>query len=268
MLRKRIIFTLIYNNGVFTQSRNFRLQAVGDINWLERNYKFQSIAFSLDELIVLNASRNDKNISDFSKSLSRLVDNVFIPIAAGGRIRTLEDAKLLFNNGADKIILNTALYSNKALVSKLVKLYGSQSILASIDYKTINGIIKIFIKNGTQELPLDYENYIKYIDKLNIGEIYLNSMDNDGTGFGYDFDAINSISKFTCKPIIIAGGAGNERHLIDGLNNANVSAVATANLFNFVGDGLPRAREKILDLNLNITKWTSVPISSQKTSIN
>ena len=67
MLRKRIIFTLIYSDGFFNQSRNFRLQRVGDVNWLETNYGFQDISFALDELIILNASRNNKDVLSFSK---------------------------------------------------------------------------------------------------------------------------------------------------------------------------------------------------------
>jgi len=255
MLRKRIIFTLIYNNNIFSQSRNFRLQDVGDIKWLENNYNFQNIAFSLDELIVLNASRDEKNISKFSKCLTRLVDDVFIPIAAGGGIRNFSDAKLLFNSGADKIVLNTALYNNIDLVSKLVNAFGSQSIIASIDYKIVNNKRKVFNQNGQHELPLSFEQYIKYIEKLNIGEIYLNSIDKDGTGFGYDVSTINSISHLLTKPIIIAGGAGNEKHLLEGLNNKYVNAVATANLFNFIGNGLPMARNNILKRNENLAKW-------------
>ena len=83
MLRKRIIFTLIYADGFFNQSRNFRLQKVGDINWLEKNYKLKEIAFSIDELIIINASREKKDIDLFSKELKRIVNSVFIPITAG-----------------------------------------------------------------------------------------------------------------------------------------------------------------------------------------
>ncbi|HIP37708.1 MAG TPA: imidazole glycerol phosphate synthase subunit HisF [Crocinitomix sp.] len=255
MLRKRIIFTLIYENGFFNQSRNFRLQKVGNLRWLEKNYKFQDIAFSLDELIVLNASKNDKNIADFARILNKLVDDVFIPIAAGGGIRSLGDAKMLFDNGADKIVLNTILHTNKNLVQQLVSKYGSQSIVASIDYKANDDNISIYIKNGTEELDIGLEQYIKDIEDLKVGEVYLNSIDKDGTGFGYEFGAINKISKSINVPLIIAGGAGNEQHLITGLEDTNISAVATANLFNFIGDGLPNARKKILEKNINVASW-------------
>ena len=135
MLRKRVIFTLIYNEGFFMQSRNFRLQKVGDINWLQKFYKFNQIAFSLDELIILNTNRDEKNMESFSKIVSSLVENTFIPIAVGGGIRSVEDAQLLFQSGADKIVLNTKLYESPELVSQLVERYGSQSVVASIDYK-------------------------------------------------------------------------------------------------------------------------------------
>jgi cyclase len=255
MLRKRIIFSLIYSDDYFMQSRNFRLQKVGDLNWLERNYKFQSIAFSIDELIVLDASKTDKNIFKFSKVISNLVNDVFIPIAAGGGIRTHEDAEILFNSGADKLVLNTALVKSPDLIKDLVKQYGSQSIVASIDYKKVNGALEVYINDGRFKIGMSLVEYIKYLENLEIGEIYLNSIDKDGTGFGFDFESIRTISENLKVPLIIAGGAGNEIHLADGLSMDTVSAVATANLFNFIGNGLPNARENLLNQGVNIANW-------------
>lgn len=256
MLRKRIIFVLIYADGYFMQSRNFRLQKVGNLHWLEKNYKFQNIAFALDELIVLNASKREKNMVEFASTISKLVNDVFIPISAGGGIRTIEDAELLFKNGADKIILNTLLVQNPRIVKEIIKNYGSQSVVACIDCKLKDKTYEIFIKDGS--LKIDYEliSYIAYLEELGVGEIYLNSIDKDGTGFGYDLQLIESVNKISCLPLIIAGGAGNENHLAQGLKIENVSAVATANLFNFIGDGLPNARNLILISNENIANWS------------
>ena len=97
--------------------------------------------------------------------------------------------------------------------------------------------------------------WIKYVEGLNIGEIYLNSIDRDGTGFGYDFETIDKVSKNMKIPLIIAGGAGNENHLMEGLERGKIDAVATANIFNFIGNGLPNARKKIIGKNLNIARW-------------
>lgn len=255
MLRKRIIFTLIYEGGKFNQSRNFRLQKVGDINWLEKNYKFKEIAFCLDELIVLNASKNGKDLEEFAKVLEKLVDDVFIPIAAGGGIRNLEDAKLLFNSGADKLVLNSILYTNPEIVKEIIQQYGSQSVIASIDYKINDNNQAVFISDGMQKLDMGLNEYTNYIEELGIGEIYLNSIDKDGTGFGYDFDTIDKVSNQMKVPLIIAGGAGNENHLLEGLKREKVDAVASANLFNFIGNGLPKARQRILEEKLNIANW-------------
>jgi cyclase len=258
MLRKRIIFSLIYSDRYFMQSRNFRLQKVGNLNWLEKNYKFQSIAFSLDELIILNASKTEKKNTEFAETVSNLVNNVFIPIAAGGGIRTLEDAELLFNSGADKLVLNTALVDSPELVKTLVKQYGSQSIVASIDYKKVNDVFEVYIKDGTFKIEMSLTEYIKYLENLEVGEIYLNSIEKDGTGFGYDFETIKYLEKGIKMPLIIAGGAGNESHLIEGLQLSGVGAVSTANLFNFIGDGLPKARKKMLDTSINLANWEKI----------
>lgn len=255
MLRKRIIFSLIYSDGFFNQSRNFRLQRVGNENWLENNYQFSKIAHSLDELILIDASKSNKDIQKFSSTISKIVENVFIPICAGGGVRNISDAKLLFNSGADKIILNSSLFENPALVLELVKIYGSQSIVASIDYKIKGNSSFVFINDGTIEIEKDLPTYIEHVQSLGIGEIYLNSIDKDGTGFGYDFETINNISSKIKIPLIIVGGAGNELHLLEGLSNKCVNAVATANLFNFIGNGLPNARKNLIDSGMNIANW-------------
>lgn len=255
MLRKRIIFTLIYSDDFFMQSRNFRLQKVGDLKWLETNYKFQKISFSLDELIVLNASKESKDIEKFALNISKLVKNVFIPIAAGGGIKNLNDAELLFKSGADKIVINSMFLENPELIHELVDIYGSQSIVASIDYKLVENKNIVFINDGSKNTEILLVDYISYLNSFNIGEIYLNSIDKDGTGFGYDLNIIHEIGDKMAMPLIIAGGAGNDRHLLEGLQLKWVSAVATANLFNFIGDGLPNARINILKTGENIANW-------------
>ena len=255
MLRQRIIFALIYDREAFTQSRNFRLQKAGDIRWLERNYKFQKIAWSLDELLVVDATRGEKDKKRFAETLSKLVDDVFIPITAGGGIGCLDDAKLLFDSGADKIVLNSVAHEDPVVLEGLASKYGSQSVVVSVDFKIEGGEPGVYIENGTRRLDCTIEEYLRRVQENGAGEIYLNSIDKDGTGFGYDIESINRLSSFITVPLIIAGGAGNQKHLAVGLALKNVDAVATANLFNFVGDGLPRARTEILAQDGNLANW-------------
>jgi cyclase len=256
MLRKRVIFTLIYADGYFHQSRNFRLQRVGNLQWLEKNYKFQNIAGAIDELIVLNASKSNKDIIQFSEVVSKLVANVFIPIAAGGGIRTLQDAEKLFQNGADKIVLNSVLAENSALVNQLGQRFGSQAIVANIDVKKSDNEYAVYVNNGTRIIDGNLFDYLKFIQDQSVGEIYLNSIDKDGTGFGFDEDLMNFIEDSINLPLIIAGGAGNEEHLAMGLDKPYINAVATANLFNFIGNGLPLARQRLIDSGYNLARWT------------
>lgn len=255
MLRNRLIFSLIYNSGAFMQSRNFRLQRVGDINWLERNYKFQKISFSIDELIVVDATKNNKDIKKFSEVVQRLVSDVFIPVAAGGGIRKIEDAELLFNSGADKVILNSALYESTELASSIIERYGSQSLVASVDYKLVENIPIVYIKDGSVSIPKPLDEYLIFLQELGIGEILLNSIQQDGTGFGYDLSTVEKYSQSLTVPLMIMGGAGNEQHLLQGLRQNGVSAVVTANLFNFIGNGLPNARRKLINEGCNLAKW-------------
>ena len=255
MLRDRLIFSLIYNAGAFMQSRNFRLQRVGDINWLERNYKFQKISFSLDELIVVDATKNNKDIKKFSEAVKRLVNDVFIPVAAGGGIRKLADAELLFNSGADKVILNSALYEAPELAKSIIEKYGAQSLVASVDYKLVDDAPVVYIKDGSLPISMSLDEYLIFLQKLGVGEILLNSIQQDGTGFGYDLNTIQEYGKSISVPLLIMGGAGNERHLLDGLKQEGVSAVVTANLFNFIGNGLPNSRKYMLENNANLARW-------------
>ena len=116
MVKNRLIFTLHLNRGTFQLSRNFSLQAVGDLRWLWNSYRFEAIAHNIDELVVLNVSRSEEGYKEFTDTLSELTKNIFIPVAAGGWIRSLEDAFLLMRSGADKLVLNSDLFHNPELV--------------------------------------------------------------------------------------------------------------------------------------------------------
>ena len=254
-MKKRLIFTLIYDNGNFMLSRNFRLQKVGDFKWLKKHYNFEKIAFSIDELVILDVTRKNREVKKFSKVIKEVISNVFVPVSVGGGIRTVSDADLLLKSGADKILLNTILTKDKSVVKELVKRYGSQFIIASIDYLVQSNEYKVYIENGSFEIDYNLSEYLDYIKKLNIGEIYLNSISKDGTGQGFDILNQRHLLKKIVSPLIIAGGAGNENHLIEALKNKYIDAVATANLFNFLGDSLPKSRQKILDENIKVAIW-------------
>lgn len=252
MLKKRIIFTLLHDNGSFMLSRNFRLQKVGNLDWLEKNYNFKQISSYIDELIVLDVTRENRNIRNFAEMLKKITNECFVPISAGGGVCSPDDARLLLRSGADKVVLNTSAFSNYEVIKTISKEFGQQCIVASIDLKKENKKYSVFINNGTKKLKsLNDKMFLEGY----IGEIYLNSIDRDGTGQGYDFSTLEIIPTNCKLPIILAGGVGNAEHLKEGLINERIDAVATAHLFNFVGTGLKNARDIIQSSGIPLARW-------------
>ena len=93
------------------------------------------------------------------------------------------------------------------------------------------------------------------LDNFPVGEIYLNSIDQDGTGNGYDLDILNILPSGINKPVVFAGGVGNSKHLAAGLSDPRIDAVATAHLFNFIGDGLKKARNDLIEIGYDLPIW-------------
>jgi cyclase len=255
MLKKRVIFVLLYDRGTFMLSRNFRLQKVGDLRWLKENYDFSRIAFSIDELIILDVSRRDRDDEKFREHVRSLSEECFIPIAAGGGIRNIEQVQKLLYSGADKIVVNSLLAKDKDTIKKIASKFGRQCLIASVDVKKTSDGLRCFVENGSTMLTASLSEYLKDILKLPIGELYLNSIDRDGTGQGYDYDLLDSLPTPMPIPIILAGGAGKDTHLIEGLDDSRVDAVGIAHLFNFVGDGLINARNLLHKIKMNLAKW-------------
>ncbi len=257
MLKKRLIFVLLYLDGFFVQSRNFRPQKVGDVNWLKQNYNFDNISKYIDELIILNISRKEKNFKKFFHDVQLIIKSVFLPISLGGGIRDLELAKECFNNGADKIVLNSIFTKKKEEVEKISSIYGEQSIIASIDImKNLSDKnYSVYTDNGKLEFSKNLLNYIEFLREFNFGEYIINSIDRDGTGRGYEEKIIQIIEKKITKPLIISGGCGKANHLLSVLQKDSVSAASTSNLLNFIGDGLKTARIILKDNGIAIPNW-------------
>ena len=256
MLKKRLIFTLLYTDGSFILSRNFRRQKVGGLDWLKQNYDFKNVSRFIDELIILNIGNTKNDLSDFAEVVSEISRECFVPVAAGGGIKSLNDAKLLISNGADKVVLNTLIFENEQIVKEISSYFGKQCVVGSIDVKRNTlGIPEIYYNNGSILSSIPYSKLLPRISESLVGEIYLNSIDKDGTGQGYDMKLLNDISSVLSVPVIMAGGVGNAKHLLTGLRSDAVSAVATAHLFNFVGSGLKEARKKLHSASINLAFW-------------
>lgn len=258
MLKDRLVFSLLMKNGEYMLGRNFRLQKVGNLQWIKDNYDVDSILYSIDELIVLNVDREEKNIKLFSEHLAKLTKHCFMPVAAGGGIYSIQDAYTVLNAGADKIIVNTILVENKQLVKDLVKIFGSQCIVASIDFKKEANTKKTYIKNGTEDSGLSLDKAIDNATDLGVGEIYLNSIDREGTGQGLDLEVVKEVAKKSKVPVIAAGGIERTDQFYEGIKKGEVKAVAASDLFYFMGDSLSKARNNMRANGCNMAKWGDI----------
>jgi cyclase len=119
----------------------------------------------------------------------------------------------------------------------------------------INGEFTVWTDNGSIKQNTSLTKWLENIESLPIGEVYLNSVDRDGTGHGYKTELIEKIPDAFSMPVILAGGAGKYSHFLEVLQDERVDAVATANLLNFIGDGLEKSRQELLDEDFNLPIW-------------
>ena len=213
---------------------------------IQRNHKVTIVGTSLENKFI----ENIKKISELC----------FVPISIGGGVDTCEKAQKLLSNGADKILLNSINFENKEIIKEISNIYGEQSIILSVDIKKQNNEYEIYKHNGSVKVDIQFSNFVKSLHEFSFGEIYINSIDKDGTGNGLDYEFLEHFPKNFNKPIIISGGCGKASHINDGLLNPIVSAISTANLLNFVGNGLELAREELIKNNNNFPIWQKADI--------
>ena len=144
--------------------------------------------------------------------------------------------KQIINAGSEKVIINTAAVETPELITEAANLFGSQSVIVSIDVKkNIFGKYKVYTKNGTKSTNLAPIKHAQNMEKLGAGEIMINSIEKDGTLSGYDIDIINQICNSVDIPVIACGGCGKYEDLTDAVKLGNASAVAAGSIFVFHG---------------------------------
>lgn len=258
---KRIIYALLYSNGFFYLSRNFSLQKVGDVNWLKNNFGFGETCDFIDELIIINVTRNpDENEKKvFFKDIKKLREKIFVPITIGGGIRNLSDAKNCFYNGADKVLVNYLAHDSINICNKISITYGEQALSVMVDYKKTSENVNTYKNNG-KVYSKTLSEYLNFIQNIGFGELILNSMDLDGTAFGLDTKIYKLIPENFKNPLLLMGGAGKPEHFTEALNIDLISGVVTANLFNFLGNGLKEARNFSIKNNIRLIHFENIKL--------
>jgi cyclase len=241
MLKKRLIPCLLLKSGLLIRSESFSIhQIIGNpIHEVER---FND--WSVDELIYLDITRDEqydlrrddmkvKSLGDPLEILAQVSHTCFMPLTFGGRIRTVEDMRSRLRGGADKITLNTAAVESPELVTEGARQFGSQAIVVSIDVlRHDSGRSEVHTHGGRKPTGLDPVAWAREVERIGAGEIFLNSIDRDGTGRGYDLDLIASVARATSIPVIACGGVGRYEDFVAGIR-AGAAAVSAANIFHF-----------------------------------
>jgi len=190
-----------------------------------------------DELVYMDvvASLYERNsLLDIVKKTSK---EIFIPLTVGGGLRTLEDIKCVLRAGADKVSLNTAAIRRPELIKEASLMFGSSTILVSIEaIKLPNGKYECFTDNGREETGIDVFEWATRVAELGAGEIMVTSIDKEGTGLGFDCELTQKIASQVGIPVIACGGAGKLSHVKDVIINGQASAVSLASMlhYNFI----------------------------------
>ncbi len=252
---KRIIFALLHCEGHYMLSRNFRLQRVGDIGWVLRNYEIRRVALGVDELMILDVSREGADRSVFYRDVERLVEECFIPVTVGGRLRSREDAAACFEVGADKVLMNRTFFEAPRVCEEVASTYGSQALIAGIDVSDL--IEKQHESRQRWFITRDrLKDHVQNVVSSGAGEVLVQSAERDGTGKGLDL-SLASLANSGSTPLILMGGVGHASHLSEGLRDSAVDAVATANLFNFIGESLITSRVGARADGVRLASWSS-----------
>ena len=231
MLKNRIIGIVSIRNGVVVQSIGFK-------KWLPLGRPKIAVEFlakwCIDEIIILDISATKNCQSPDYKMIESIAENIFIPIAVGGGIRSKKDVQRIIHSGSEKVVLNSIALKSESLISECVKTFGSQAIIVSVDLiEDYQGVYRVYDYLHQKVLALDGLTWAKKLEQLGVGEIMLRSVARDGSKRGFDLRMLNLIAKRINIPVIACGGAGAPAHFADCFEQTPLTTAAAGNYFNF-----------------------------------
>jgi len=263
-LTKRIIPCLDVKNGRVVKGLHFEsIKDAGDPVELAEKYSNEGA----DELVFLDITASDeqrKTIKDLVRKVATVID---IPFTVGGGVKSLEDARNILLNGADKVGINTGAIKNPQVITELMDLFGRQCIVVAIDAKRNFDIQKdknifsengkqfwfeVFIYGGKEATGIDVIEWAKKAEKLGAGEILLTSIDKDGTKDGYDILLNREIANSISIPVIASGGCGKPDDMVDVFKKSNVDAALAASIFHYQTHGVNGVKMYLKDKQIPV----------------
>jgi len=187
-----------------------------------------------DELIYIDVVATLYGRNSLLEIIKKTSTEIFIPLVVGGGLRTTEDIQNVLRAGADKVALNTAVMRNPSLLREASQRFGSSTIVVSIAAKRKEARIhEAFTDYGREKTGINVIEWAKKAEELGAGEIYLMSIDRDGTGLGYDIDLVKSVAKTVSIPVIAGGGAGQLNHISEVIEYGHADAVSMASILHY-----------------------------------
>ncbi len=254
-LTKRIIPCLDVANGRVVKGLHFEsIKDVGDPIELAKKYSDEGA----DELVFLDITASQEQRETIKTLVKQVAQVIDIPFTVGGGIKSLQHARDILLNGADKVTINTGAVKNPGILTELMELFGRQCVVVAIDAKRNYNIEKgknifeegdqkfwfeVFIYGGKKETELDAIEWSKKVEKLGAGEILLTSIDKDGTKDGYDVLLTNEIVNSISIPVIASGGCGKPEHIIEIFEKSKVDAALAASIFHYDSYGVEGVKQ-------------------------
>ena len=250
MLAKRIIPCLDVKVGRVVKGVNFvGLRDAGDPVELAAHYS----AMGADEIVFLDITATHEGRKTVVDMLRRTAERVFVPLAVGGGIRSVDDFTELLRAGADKISVNSAAVRDPELISRAAEKFGSQCVVVAIDGKRReDGGFEVVVNGGRMWTGLDVVEWAKKAESLGAGEILLTSMDADGTKAGFDLEMTKAVTEAVNIPVIASGGCGSLEHFAEAFTEANADAALAASLFHYGELSISQVKDYLRDKNIPV----------------
>ena len=187
-----------------------------------------------DEIIYMDTVASLYGRNNLLDVVTRATEHVFVPMTVGGGIRSVEDARALLRAGADKVAINTAAIKDPSLITKISDVWGSSTIVLSIEAKqTAPGKWEAYTDNGRERTGLDVVQWAEQGAQLGAGEIFLTSVDQEGTKNGFDCNLVSAVTNAVDIPVVASGGFGKLDHLKDLMQVSKPTGVAIADSLHY-----------------------------------
>lgn len=250
MLTKRIIPCLDIRDGRTVKGVNFEnIRDAGDPVELGSLYAKQGA----DELVFLDITATIEKRKTLSELVNRISHHINIPFTVGGGISSVEDVRVLLQNGADKISVNTAAFKNPTLLNALSREFGSQCVVLAIDIKQeADGEWYVYLNGGRLKTDTACFHWAREAVDRGAGEILLTSMNNDGTKQGFAVDITKLLAENLPVPVIASGGGGSMEHFTKIFEEGRADAALAASIFHFKEIGIPELKRYLQTQGLSM----------------